>query len=214
MIHVLDPGNKIGHNARAAGNILKGTVVYRSGMDANGNYLYKNPLTGTAAAVSVFFCDKFRYLDDLSDTASAVELISSGDSIVVYQGGLFQTNKFLGFGTSTSQQYLWDGKQLDSASQAYWTITHTAIGGTIGATRPIYAWPSTAAATPGYLRLSTATQNNSTFERFNKIWKPEALLGNAGYSGDVRLQVRNIASVQKDGAQYFSGVSTVANFIS
>jgi hypothetical protein len=216
MLIVVYPGIPHGHQFKAGEELVQGTVGYISGMNTSGYYTIKAPSNSTTAAVAVYPFKKYYCYDDLSDTADAVNKIASGDPLVVFQGGEYLTDKFIGIGGSTSDAYFRNAYYMDVTANPI-VVTDTAgytsgIGnGSYG--KPVYLWPSTAASYKGYLRVATAndgTKVTGSLPNYNKNFQlVRAYTGS--WTGNNKIQFRVVAS--DFNGRYFTGVSTAAWYV-
>lgn len=233
MIQVVVPGLRIGHQFKAGENLLQGTVAYVSGIHTDGYFLLKNPRTATTAAMSIYPFSKYTYREDLSDYSANVgetEIIASGDPLIAFEGGEYITDRFMsnpsygagvgtaGIGSHTSSQFFMDNIWIDSATNPRPLLVTDTAAYSEGAGRMVYLWPSTALATKGYLRVSTANDTlcgaaaTGYYARYNKnfllvkTWSR----GHLGFAGNA-VQFKVIGKDAFSG-RYWTGVSTAAYY--
>lgn len=214
MLQVVIPGERMGHQFKAGGALYRGTVGFISGMDTNGYYTIKNPSTGTEAAMSIYPVTKYYYPEFYADTSDAVDKIASGDPLIVFKGGEYITDRFITSGTgtigsSTSSPYYYDYKRFDTAAGTWVAATDTA-GYTEGAGKLVYLWPSTAAATKGYLRVATAVDGSAPLSKFNKNFLLIRSYSR-GYQYRNNVHFRVVGNDAFSG-RFWTGVSTAAMY--
>jgi len=223
MLQVLIPGLRIGHQFKAGENLVQGTVAYVSGIHTDGYFLLKAPSTDITAAMAIYPFLKYSFREDLTDygvaTAGAGELIASGEPVVAFEGGEYITDRFVskvsasvGVGTHTTSAFFFDAIQIDSATGTKYALTTDTAAYTEGAGKFVYLYPSTAAATKGYLRVATANDAGNPLSVFNKnfqlvkVWSR----GPQGFAGN-KVQFRVVGRDAFAG-RYWSGVSTAAYY--
>jgi len=219
MLQVVIPGLRMGHQFKAGEDLLQGTVAYVSGIHTDGYMLLKAPSDNITAAMAIYPFAKYAYRDDLSDYSAVVgetEVVDSGDPLIVFEGGEYITDRFItavsagiGVGTHTTSSYFFDGLMLGDTTAPWKTVTDTAAY-TEGAGKMVYLWPSTAAATKGYLRVATAFDNGCAYSRYNKnfqlirAWSR----GYSGFGGN-KVQFKVVGHDAYSG-RYWTSVATAA----
>jgi hypothetical protein len=157
MLEVKIPGHRNGDLYRAGSLLQQGALAYISSIDTNGYFRVSRPTTCTQAALSVYPFKKYYYAEDLSDSANAVDQITAGERLIVFErGGEYITNIFIHTGlTHTS----WKTCEWDTAV----TITDTASYSKPWSGRVVWLYPSVTAnqygwltATSGYCRSALA----------------------------------------------------------
>lgn len=226
MLQVVVPGLRHGHQFKAGENLLQGTVAYISGMNTDGYMLLKTPATSTNAALAIYPFIKYPYRDDLSDysaTAGETEVIASGDPLIAFEGGEYITDRFItaigangpAIGSHTTSPVFFSGKLVGDTGMPFALVTDTAAYSE-GQGKIVYLWPSTAAATKGYLRVATAGDTycqgvaGSYPARYNKnfqlikVWSR----GYSGWAGN-KVQFR-IVGRDAYSNRFWTGFSTAA----
>lgn len=94
MFEPIIPGLRNGMGKLYASSAYKGCHVWKSGIDSDGYVKLSLPYSSVQAFKAVHPIDKLRMEEDLSDTSSAVDLLSDGDTVVYFEGGEYETDKF------------------------------------------------------------------------------------------------------------------------
>ncbi|MHA1443793.1 MAG: hypothetical protein ACTSR4_03480 [Candidatus Hodarchaeales archaeon] len=94
MLEVLIPGVRHGEAKIDTSAAYRGCWCYISGIDADNYHTLNVPTTTATAMRSVFPINKYRFEEDLSDSADAVDKLAKGDMVVYYDGGEYLTDKW------------------------------------------------------------------------------------------------------------------------
>lgn len=141
MLEVKIPGVEH-YGVISADSAYRGRHLYISGFTTEGGQTIaqlKLPHTSVQAFKAQYPVNKLRMYDDLSDTSSAVDLLSDGDTVIYYEGGEYITD-----------QFDHDSFGLDAS---YWAAVEAAVSTASG--RRMYSNPgsATAPATTGLKKI-------------------------------------------------------------
>lgn len=94
MFEVVIPGMRYGEGKINSSTAYRGSHCYLAGVNAAGYQLLQLAYDTNYAAISVYPVNKYYFAEDYSDTASAVDLLTKGDTVVYYGPGEYITDRF------------------------------------------------------------------------------------------------------------------------
>lgn len=95
MLEVLNAGFRHGDAKVDTSGAYKGCFCYIKGFDNDGYPLLDLPSNSAQAIRAVYVINKYRFEEDLSDTADAVDKLAKGDTTIYYDQGEFISNKWV-----------------------------------------------------------------------------------------------------------------------